>query len=471
MKRVAALFPLFLSLAACVPGGVVPQQSEIADSSLGLGASPAPRIPDAWWTGFGDPQLDRLMTEALAGNPSLGMALARLRAAKAGMEEANSTLYPHVDFNAQEERLRFSKTYIIPPPFGGTWQWYGAIEGDLSWNLDFWGKQAAALEKAKDLQSASRLDVEAARLAIAGAVAQSYVDLDRAYKLAGIAAQTEHDRQGTLELTRRRVRDGLDSEVEEQEAEALAAQAREARVRADSVRDIVAHELALLIGRGADAYAGIKRPTLNLDAALPLPTTLPADLLARRPDILAARARIDAALEGRKVAAAAFYPDVNLLATAGWASIGLSPLFLEKSAQYGAGGAVHLPIFDAGQLRAEYSGATADIDFAIADYNGAVTTAVRQAADALTQIQSLAGQRAQHAQELAAAEKGYRLARTRYSTGLKDQLTLLDAENVVFDARQGQVSLAADSAIQRVTLVIALGGSFEQKTVVAAASR
>ena len=122
-------------------------------------------------------------------------------------------------------------------------------------------------------------------------------------------------------------------------------------------------------------------------------------------------------------------------------------------------------------MRAEYAGATADIDLAVADYNGAVTNAVRQTADALTQIRSLAEQRAQHTQELASAEKGYRLATTRYRTGLANQLTLLEAERVVFDARQGQVSLAADSAIQRVTLLIAVGGSFEPQTVIAAASR
>ena len=470
MKRIALLLPVLALLAGCVPG-IVPRETEITDKSLGLGSAPAPKIPDAWWTGFGDPQLDRLMTEALAGNPTLHDALARLRAAKAGVDDANSALYPHVNFDAQEERLRFSKAYIIPPPFGGTWRWYGTIAADLNWDIDFWGKQAAELQKAKDLQVSSRLDLEAARLAISGAVAAAYVNLDRAYKLADIAAQTERDRQNTLSLTQRRVRDGLDSQVEEQEAEALYAQAREARVKADSERDIVAHELAELAGRGADAYAGIGKPALHLDAALPLPTTLPVDLLARRPDILSAQARIEAAFEGRKIARAAFYPDVNLLATAGWAAVGLSPLFLSKSAQYGAGGAVHLPLFDAGQLRAEYAGATADIDLEIADYNGAVTNAVRQTADALTQIRSLADQRAVHTQELAAAEKGYRLATTRYRTGLANQLTLLDAERVVFDARQGQVSLAADSAIQRVTLLIAVGGSFEPQTVIAAASR
>ncbi|HTW36273.1 MAG TPA: efflux transporter outer membrane subunit [Rhizomicrobium sp.] len=461
MKRALAMLPLAVLLTACVPDGIVPQQTQIPANTLGLGSEPAPRIDTGWWTGLGDPQLDRLMGEALAHNPTLGEALARLRAAKAGMEEANAQLYPRLDFNAQDEYTKFSDIYIIPPPYAGTWRWFGTIEGDLSWNIDFWGKQAAALDKAKSLQDASRLDYGAARLAISGAVVQAYVNLDRAYKLADIAAQTEHDRAGTVTLTKRRVTDGIDSQVEEQEAEALLAQASQARVAADSERDIMVHALAALIGRGADAYSGIGKPSLKLDAALPLPDVLPADLLSRRPDILAAQARIDAALAGRKVAKAAFYPDVNLLASAGWAAIGLAPVFSAVSTQYGAGPAIHLPLFDAGELRAQYSGAVADIDFSVADYNGTLAGAVQEASDALTRIRSLQAQRVEHERELKAAENAFHLAETRYRTGLSNQITLLDAENTVFSAREGEVSLASDSAIQRVTLLLAVGGDFQ----------
>lgn len=471
MKRAVAALPFVVLLSACVPEGIVPQQTQIQSNTLGLGEEPAPRIETGWWSGLGDPQLDRLMGDALAHNPTLGEAMARLRAAKAGMEDANAQLYPHVNFDAQDQYTRFSNHYIIPPPYGGTWRWFGTIQGDLSWEIDFWGKQAAALDKAKSMQESARLEHDAARLAISGAVVQTYINLDRAYKLADIAAQTERDRADTVTLTKRRVTDGLDSQVEEQEAEALLAQARQARVAADSERDIMVHALAALIGRGADAYAGIGRPTLNLDAALPLPHALPADLISRRPDILAAQARVDAALSGRKVAKAAFYPNIDLLASAGWAAIGLGPLFKPESAQYGGGPAIHLPLFDAGELRADYTSAVADIDYAVADYNDTITSAVKDTADALTRIHSLQRQRVEHEQELAAAEKAYRLAQTRYRVGLSNQITLLDVENTVFDARQGEVSLASDSAIQRVTLLLSVGGDFQSATSMQSASR
>jgi NodT family efflux transporter outer membrane factor (OMF) lipoprotein len=461
MTRRTAILPFVLLLAGCVPGGIVPQQKEIAGNSVGLGDTPAPAIDETWWTAFADPGLDRLMAEALKGNPDLGQALARLRAAKAGVEAADAVRYPHVDFNAQEQRDRFSDTYIYPPPYAGSFRWIGTVEGDLSWDIDFWGKQAAELAKANALRAAARMDLDAARLAVSGAVFEAYVDLDRACKLADIAAQTERERSDTLALTERRLRDGLDSKVEEQEALALLAQAREARESADSDRDIVVHELAALIGRGADAYPDIMQPSLKLDAALPLPASLPADLLARRPDIAAAEARVNAALEGRKAARAAFYPDVDLLASVGWAAIGLGPMFTARSLQYGGGPAVHLPLFDAGALRAQYAGATAEIDSAVADYNGALVNAVRQTADALTRIRSLEKQIALHRQTLDAAQAGYRLAETRYRTGLTNQLTMLNAQNVLFQARQGDVSLRAEHAIQRLTLLLAVGGGFQ----------
>lgn len=462
MKLRAIVFsPLCAVLAACVPSGITPQLKETPAQSLGLGPEAAPEIDAEWWKAFGDPQLDALVETALAKNPTLGEAMARLRAAKAGMEVANSALYPHADFNAQEERERLSGSFYYPPPYGGTVRWVGSIEADLSWNIDFWGKEAAALDKAQSLEDAARLDKEAARLAIESALVQTYVSLDRADRLIDVAADTEADRRNTLALTERRVRDGLDSRVEEQEAEALLAGAREDFRRAQAERDVVVHALAALEGRGAGAYATIGRPTLELDAVLPLPDALPADLLSRRPDVLAARARIDAATAGRAEAKAAFYPDVNLLATAGWAAIGLGPLLSATSLQYGGGPALHLPLFDAGKLRADYASATADLDYAVADYNGALTTAVQQTSDALTRMHALDDERREHQQMLDAAAKGYGLAATRYRSGLANQLTVLNAEQVLLQARQGAVELDAESASQRVALLIALGGGFE----------
>ncbi|MGD0142474.1 MAG: efflux transporter outer membrane subunit [Rhizomicrobium sp.] len=463
MMRLLALCAAGLIVSACVPSDIVPQTNAIADSSLGLGETPAPPVAQEWWKAFGDPQLDRLADAALTGNPTLEDALARLRAAQAEIDSARSQLYPQVTYQAEDQLQRFSRNYIIPPPFAGTTNWMGTEEANLSWNLDFWGKQASQIRKAKALARAAEYDAAGARLALAGALAQAYIGLDRAYKLGDVAADNQKEQQELVSLTDRRVKSGLDSLVEQKEADALLAQAHQYREQADAAREVAVHEIAALIGHGADVYGSIGRPSVKLDTALALPNELPADLLGRRPDVLAARARIQAMIAGRKVAAAEFYPDVDLLGFAGTAAIGLAPLFRLTSAAYGAGPAITLPIFDAGKLRSEYAVSTADLDQAVADYNGTLTGAVRQTADALTQIRSLDRQAADQESLLADTSQGYRMAETRYRTGLTNQLTVFNAETVFLQAREQQVALDADSVTQRVTLLLAVGGGFDPK--------
>lgn len=200
---------------------------------------------------------------------------------------------------------------------------------------------------------------------------------------------------------------------------------------------------------------------LVLDAALPLPDTLPADLLARRPDILAAQARITAAMAGREVARSDFYPNINLVGLAGVQAIGLGKLFTGDAATYGAGAAVHLPIFDGGRLRAAYAGANARADGAVADYNGAVLDAVREAADALTRVQSLA--RALEAQREASAgiTALQRLEEARFGAGLGSRLQLIEAGLRALAAGQAVTDLEADQVTARVRLLVALGGGFD----------
>jgi len=450
-----------LLLGGCVlPPSVEPQEKELSSDALGLGSVNAPRASTAWWKAFGDPQLDDLVARGLTQNPTLAQALARMRAAQAQVSVAQSQTLPQVTVDGEEQRQRFSGTYVYPPPYAGNWNWIGSLNANLSWNLDFWGKQAALVAQAGSEEEGARLDAEGARLAISGALVQAYVALDRAYALADIAAETESQRQHILDLSRQRVASGLDTKAEVKQSEALLAAARVAREQATSGRDLALHQVAALAGEGANAYAAIKRPALRLNGALPLPDVLPADLLARRPDVLAARMRVEAALSGRKAAKASFYPDINLMAFAGWAAIGLDSMLQSPSQNYGVGPAIHLPIFDGDRLKSQYVGATAEVDAAIAGYNGAVVEAVHNVADRLTETGSLARQVEQQRQSLDAAKEAYRLAERRYAAGLSTYLSVLSAETLLLDARQQQANIAAAQATNRVQLLLAVGGDF-----------
>lgn len=453
---------LSLALAGCLaPPHELVREHAFESAHLGLGVAPAPKPVDAWWQAYGDAQLDRLMQSALARNPTLAQALARVREAQSTADVTHAGLLPSVGLNAQETRQRFSRDDVVPPPFAGGLHAEGHALLNFSWDLDFWGKQAALLEQARSQTVATALDVEGARLALTGAMLEAYIDLDRQYALADLAQRSAQQRQQILDITRRRVHAGLDTNVELREAEGALPQSQVELKQAQADQARAVHLIAALSGQGADAYAQIERPHWQIDAALALPQTLPADLLGRRPDVLAARARVEAATSGQAAAKAAFYPDINLGAFVGFAAVGAGNLFQSASATYGVGPAIHLPIFDAGRLQAQFRGATAEIDASVAAYNGTVLRAVREASDQLTRIAALAEQIGEQHKSLDAAEAAYRLASERYQAGLSDYLVVLNAQTQVLNARRQRVELVAAQANARVALMLAAGGSFD----------
>lgn len=458
-------------LAATVGGGLLagcalppkenPQLQTLTEQALGLSQQAAPSVQRGWWEVYGDAQLNGLVEQMFAQNTRLAEMLARLRNARAQVEAASADLAPGFRFNGSAERQHFSEHALYPPPLGGSDRWQTNLTTDLSWDIDFWGRQAALVTQARDQALASALDVRATELLVAGSLAQAYIDLYRAHAHADIAKRSEEQRQKILDLTRKRLVAGLETKVELREAEGALPQARLARLQAEATAELATHELALIAGQGADAYAQIKRPQLNVEAQLPLPAELPADLLGRRPDILAARARVEAALSGRKAAKAAFYPNISLSAFVGLRALGVDTLFQSHSGTYGGGPAISLPLFEAVSLKAGYRSANAEYDAAVADYNGTVLQAVQQVADRLTLLRSYAQQIVQSHDRLSAAEDAYTLAEKRYGAGLSDYLTVLNAETQVLDARDTHVDLLAAQAIARTQLLLELGGSFD----------
>jgi NodT family efflux transporter outer membrane factor (OMF) lipoprotein len=460
MRSAFCVVSLACLLTACVSSPTTtPQETKFAPATLGLGGAQTPAIGDAWWKSFGDPKLDSLVEQALHGNPSLKAALDRVRNAQSQLAASTAATYPQITFDGNVQRERLSNDYIIPPPYGGTTRWIGTLQANLSYSLDLFGKEQDQIDRAQASANAAALDAEAARLLLAGSVTQAYIALSRAWALCDVADEAVRQREGVLKLSTGRVQAGLDTTASQRQAEALLAVAREDLIRAKAVRDIAVHQIAALIGRGADAY-DIPRPVLN-DAAILLPDVLPADLLARRADVASAEARINAAMLGREIARKAFYPDVNLIALAGTAAIGLGPLFSSMAGQYGGGVAIHLPIFDAGKLRAEYAGATADLDEAVANYNGTVVNAVKQASDGITNLRAISDEGIQQHAAHKAAEQSFSLATKRYRSGLNPLQNALDAQAVLIQTERDDAALMADTASARVSLLMALGGGFE----------
>jgi NodT family efflux transporter outer membrane factor (OMF) lipoprotein len=454
--------------AALLAGCVLPPKESahpaaLENSRVGLSGVAVEPIPDAWWQSFGDPQLDRLIRAGLKDSPTLAEAQSRVAGALARSQLAESKRLPNASLDASALYQRAPQNYIIPPPLAGHTFWMSQAGASLGWDLDFFGKQADAVHSAQALTRSAALDLESAKLMLDTAIVQSYVELYRENALAQIAQRSAAQRENIVAITRRRVAAGIDTQLELREAEGQLPQAHVARDQAQSAADLAVHALAALTGQGADAYAAITRPVLNLDAALPVPTALPINLLARRPDVLAARLDIEAADSQRLSDRAAFYPDINLKALAGIGAFGWSNLLQWSARGYGAGPLISLPLFDGGRLRAQYRGSEAQLDSAIAIYNDTVLHAVQQTADQLTRIDALARERVEQQQTLDATEAAYKLAEERYRAGLASYLSVLNAETQVLTARQSMVDIIANQAVARVTLLLASGGSFDAR--------
>ena len=472
--RLARTMPLVMGLllGGCISAHYAPPKERAFDdpADLGLSGALAPVANHDWWTVYQDPQLDRLLRGALADNPTLAQSLARIREAQAEVAAGRADSWPSITYDAAEDRKRFSAHDPIPPPYGGSDQWQGSQGFNLSWDLDVWGRQAALVGQANKRSDAAALDSAGAKLSIAGAVVRSYLELDRAYALADIAQRAEQQRLEILAITQRRLKAGLDTRVELRQAEGAVADARVDVTQIQGKRDRVVHLLAALTGQGATAYGKIERPRLRADSALALPDSLPIDLLARRPDVLAAHSRIVSARAGLAAAKAAFYPDINLLAFAGTSAIGLDNLFHGVSRTYGVGSALHLPIFDAGKLRALYRGSAAEVDLAVSTYNQTVLAAVQQTADQISDIDALNSGLQQQQQSLNAAEDAFRLATDRYKAGITTYLSVLTTETEVLSARRQRVQLLSARDIARVTLLIDVGGDFHLDSIMANAT-
>jgi NodT family efflux transporter outer membrane factor (OMF) lipoprotein len=460
-RRGAALGLVAALLAGCaaVPK-IEPQASALSPRSLGLSGPEAPAIARDWWTALGDPQLDSVMNDALTGSPTLAAATARIRRADASLSEQESGLAPQVGADSSGQLERLSGKSTIPPPYGGTVRFLGSAQANLSWSLDLAGRQKSLIRAASSLRDSAALDAAAARETLAGAVAQAYFELARAEAREAVANDFVRSRGQSLQLARVRRKAGLGSEFEIETASTLLEEAEQQRLRAEAARSRSVHALAALAGRGPDYYPKLSSPARASTEGLELPARIPADLLARRADVRAAQAKVEASGAMRGAARADFYPNVDLKAFVGLAAIGLGSLISGDAVTAGAGPAIHLPIFDGGRLRARYRGATADIDLAITAYNQTVVDAVRECADDLLAISVNRSDLQKQQRILAGLQHSFELDRIRYSSGLGSRLDVLSAEDRLLAARQEAADLEADGNIAKVRLITALGGGF-----------
>ncbi|KQW88458.1 fusaric acid resistance protein [Massilia sp. Root418] len=476
LPLLATALPMALLLAACAGMGNVapPQARKVNPLELNAGAAiraaaaegEAARMAwpkQAWWRDLNDPQLDRLLARALEGNPSLKASQARVRQAQALAGAAEAATLPRVDGSAVTDRERYSAHSTVPAPLAGNYATKTTINITASYDLDLWGRNrdvlAAALHDAQMAAAEARM----VKLALQTAVVHSYIQLASAWAMQDAVAASLQQRQQILDLTRRRRDAGLASGIDVATIETtLPAGRREREQAAESVA-LLRNQLAALIGQGPGEGDAIARPVPVLGSAAVLPSALPAELVARRPDLAAQRWRVEAAARRIGAARADFYPNINLVAFAGFQALGFSRLLDAHSATRGVAPAASLPIFEGGRLRSQLGSQNALYDIAVEQYNATLVQALADVANAVTQARSAEQQRQLAEQALASASKACALADRAFRAGMTDALSVLQARLTLLEEQRQLVQVQTRRLESYAALMAALGGGREEE--------
>ncbi|CAN5138075.1 efflux transporter outer membrane subunit [soil metagenome] len=460
-----ALAPMLaaLVLAGCanVPT-VEPVAAPIAPSAYkeadGRWAALTPAEAQArgeWWKVFADPLLDDLVARADRNNTSIQLAAARLAQARALVRSTNADSLPQIGIGAGAGRQT-----LQPGTGGAPGQALSSLTtgASASWEPDLFGKLAKATQAASlDAQSREAL-VQSTRLLVQSDVAQTYFGLRALDAERALVRQTVEAYRDTLRLTERRYRAGdvaeldwarVQTEVSSTESQALALDRRRAELE---------HALALLLG---EVPSGFGIAEAEWGGPLPLvPAGLPSTLLARRPDVSAAQSSMLAAQARLGVAQLAWFPDVSLTASGGFASTDLGDLFKWSARSWGIGALLSLPLFDGGRREAGVQSANAQWDAAAAGYREQVLVAFKDVEDQLSSLRLLADQAGAQAQAVDSASRATVLSSSRYRNGYVSQLELLDARRSELANRRLALQVRSAQYQSTVGLIRALGGGW-----------
>ena len=323
------------------------QQLKAGHSFKNVSVTPAAWPEKEWWSRLGDQQLNSLVAQALRDSSDMQVASARTHQATAAARSANAARMPSLDANGDVTRSRLSRSHD-PSGQGGRYSTERDLNLTFNYTFDLWGGQRAAWEAALGEARAAEVDGQAARLTLAGDVARAYSNLGHAFQVRDLSQEDLQRTRKMLDLSKRRLASGIDSHYQFQQTESLEASAQEQLIDAEKQLNSARIALAVLLGKGPDRGQEITRPNRLAPGAVALPSTLPADLLGRRPDVVAARWRVEAASKNIAAAKTRFYPNLNLTAAAGTQSLLGDALFGSASRFFNIAPALTLPILMAG---------------------------------------------------------------------------------------------------------------------------
>lgn len=475
-RLLAIGLPSILALAGCVAG---PNYTPPQSATLGLEVSYIAPLPTggrdrdhisliAWWRSFGDPQLSDLVQQAIADNLDIAVASSRLLQAREAAIQAGAARLPQLGVSAGVARNGYAtgRPATVFPGIGGRSVNATAadstnlsIAGDASYTVDLFGGITRSVEAASASSDAAAFDVAALRVTIAANTASSYIQGRIAQDRLAIAKDSLANAEDNLEIAQWRVRAGLVSATDVEQARTQRAQQRSALPLLEANIANAASNIALLTGQAPSASATLFAQSLPIPQPQDnIAVGVPTDTLRQRPDVAAAERRLAAVSAQIGVAQARLYPALSLTGNLASNASGLSSVLNQVS--FGLAGNLAQTIFDGGRLRSQVRSQKAAAVGALADYRRTVLSGLRDVENALQNLWSADARLTSQREAVEAARSSAIYARSRYRSGLIDFTTLLTIENQLLSARDGYALTAGDRALATVQLYAALGGGF-----------
>ena len=422
-------------------------------------------LPDAWWKLFGDPELNRLVDRALAANQNLAAAKSRVDTARALVGLDRARLFPTLDFTGSGGISRASQDAVganLPPGVSidlEQQRYRGTF--NLAYDLDLWGRNKRLLEASAADAAASEALFDAQRLGLAAEVARQYFVLRGLDTQESVLQDTLRSRKDALDLQQSKTTAGITDGLATSRARTEYELAGHDLAAVQRQRGSAEHALAVLCGQPPSSFAVARRGS---GKALPsIRPGLPAEVLARRPDVHESEEKLRAANARVGAAKAAFYPNLSLSAGGGFESIDVRRFLDWENRVLSFGGNLAAPIFDGGTNRANYDAARSRFDEALAGHRQVLLVALREVEDALVDLHGLARSRRSLEAALASARDTRKLSQERFDKGLTAYLEVVDADRTVLQTRLALAEIEAQQRVSLAALAKALGGGWNTK--------
>ena len=455
-------------LSGCILGSERPELAlEIPVAYRNAGPKPHSALPTyEWWRGFRSSELTAMINEAQQANFDIAAAVGRILQADAQARLAGAPLLPIVDLNGQTTQARASQTTnrggIVSNAGGRN---FSAERTNFrtslsaSYELDFWGKNRAALRAAEEIAVASRFDREVVHLTTIASVANAYFEVLAAQDRLRVARSNEASATRILNLIKQRLEAGTASELDTAQQESVVAAQRAAIPPLEQQLREQTNALALLLGRPPESF-GLRGGSMNRISTPRVTPGLPSEVLAQRPDIRRAEAQLAAANADVESARAAFFPTISLTAEGGYSSAALRTLFRPESVFFNLAAGLTQTIFDGGRLLGELDLQRGRQEELLQLYRKSIVSAFTDVENALVAVQQTARRERLQRDVVAASRRAFEISEQRLREGTIDLVTLLNTQQSLFQAEDALAQARLAHLLAIVSLYQALGGSW-----------